>query len=286
MYEICTVAGNEVIRAFHKGRIYFALFLNLILIKQLTDSISSFSVAVKVRVTPWVFPFLIGESYIQLIFIAGIVLMFSDAPFVKSISFYEIIRSGKRKWIFGEILYIFLMSIIYTLLVVLLTVLLLFPRLTPDLKWGKVLGTLAQTNAASAFGNSYMSLDYGIMQRYTPIKAMLLSIVLSIIVCFLVGILIMLVNVLQKKIPGAAFGMLVGFFSYFQKNFSNLYRMSFFSPATWMDIGMWNSEIRLSYPTTDYMTGFLFFTISVMLIVSVAAFERSEDIFMKGEENE
>lgn len=103
---------------------------------------------------------------------------------------------------------------------------------------------------------------------------------------FLVGILIMLVNVLQKKIPGAAFGMLVGFFSYFQKNFSNLYRMSFFSPATWMDIGMWNSEIRLSYPTTDYMTGFLFFTISVMLIVSVAAFERSEDIFMKGEENE
>lgn len=57
MYEICTVAGNEVIRAFHKGRIYFALFLNLILIKQLTDSISSFSVAVKVRVTPWVFPF-------------------------------------------------------------------------------------------------------------------------------------------------------------------------------------------------------------------------------------
>ena len=49
---------------------------------------------------------------------------------------------------------------------------------------------------------------------------------------------------------------------------------------------MWNSEIRLSYPTTDYMAGFLFFTISVMLIVSVAAFERSEDIFMKGEENE
>ncbi len=47
----------------------------------------------------------------------GSFLLLSDAPFVNDLSKYEIIRTGKIKWFWSQISYIFISSILYSLII-------------------------------------------------------------------------------------------------------------------------------------------------------------------------
>lgn len=281
MQKSVSVAKNNLCRTLFEARFYFALFVNTILIKQLTDTINKFSESVDIKVCPWIFPFLMQEKYIQFLFLAGAVLLFCDAPFVDGGSSYEIIRAGKKNWIVGKIIYMFSLSVIYTSGIVLITILLLIPHVTFQNSWGKVLGTLAQTNAAAVFGNAYIELDYGIMLKYHPVTAMLFSYILSFCVCFIVGLCVLVMNLYFKKIPGALGGMAIALMSYFQNNFSDLYIMSYVSPTSWLDIALWNREVTLSYPSVNYMITFLSMTIIVLSGITVVMFGNSEDILKK-----
>ncbi|MBD5464585.1 MAG: hypothetical protein HDR22_01980 [Lachnospiraceae bacterium] len=281
MHKVCQVAKNGVYRTLTHGRFYFALFINLILIKQLTDSIRNFSEAVRINASPWLFPFLMQQSYIQFLFLAGATLLFCDAPFIEEGSSFEMIRAGKKKWIAGKLLYMISISFLYTTAIMLLTIFLLFPRISFQNNWGKVLGTLAQTNAAEVFGNNYISLDYRIILKYEPIEAMVFSFLIAVCVCFIVGLCVLTVNLCFKKVPGALGGITVALMSYFQKNFSNLYAMSFFSPASWMDIALWNRKITLSYPSVNYMVTFLILSIFILCVFSMIVFWRLKDVLNK-----
>jgi hypothetical protein len=278
MFKVLEIAKAGILRILGQGRFYFALFVNFILIKQLADSVKGFSETVQTKTAPWIFPFLMQQSYIQLIFLLGAVLLFCDAPFIDTGSSFEMIRAGKGNWIIGKIIYTALLSGIYTFCIIILSVGLLLPRINFSNDWGKVLGTLAQTNAAEVYGNSFIKLDYGIMIKYSPCEAMLYSFLIAWCICFITGMLIMLLNLLFKKIPGAIGGMMIGALSYFQKNFSNLYTMSFFSPASWMDIGMWNKGLVLSYPTIRYMYSFLTLLIFGLITITVILFCRCDDV--------
>lgn len=283
MFKAVKIAKGGMLRTLGQARFFFAIFINVILSEQLTSSIKKFSEAVQIKTSPWIFPFLMQQSYIQMIFLAGVVLLFCDAPFINRGSSFEMIRAGKRKWIIGEIIYVLLLSGIYTLAIIFLSVGLLIPRIDLLNEWGKVLGTLAQTNAAEVFGNSYIKLDYGIMIKYSPCEAMFYSFLIAWCVSFLVGMFIMFLNLLLKRVPGAIGGMMIALLSYFQKNFSNLYTMSFFSPASWMDIGLWNKGVVLSYPTVEYMVSFFVFFIVGLIIATIILFNKSEDILKRRE---
>lgn len=278
MRKIAIVSINGLTKLITEGRFLFALVINLVLIKQLTDSVKNFSELVGIKCSPWLFPFLMQENYIQFIFIAGATLLFCDAPFIDHETNFEIIRTGRLNWIMGKELYILAISFIYSIFIMSLSTLLLLPDIQMQSGWGKVLNTLAQTNAASAINNNYLNLDYHIIQRFTPMHASLLCLVLMTVICFLVGLCALFINIFFKKTPGAVGGIVIALLPYFQRNFSNLYKMSFFSPASWMDISLWNTKVILSYPSQNYMIGYLLCCILFFSIASAIKFQKIDDL--------
>lgn len=76
----------------------------------------------------------IFETYIiigsRIPFFMGILLgnlmLLSDAPFVSSVSKYEILRTGRIKWFWSQVMYIFFSCILYLLYVLMLTSILTF----------------------------------------------------------------------------------------------------------------------------------------------------------------
>jgi len=54
----------------------------------------------------------------------GVLLLLSDAPFIEKLSPYEIIRTGKTKWIAGRIFYIVLSCMLYSLIMAMFSMLL------------------------------------------------------------------------------------------------------------------------------------------------------------------
>src|SRR5699024_1005021 len=92
-------------------------------------------------VGPWVFPFLLAEPYSRLMVMLGLILLLCDAPFIESDHPALLLRSGRRTWTAGQVLYIAGTSAVYFAVVYLLTVLVLLPHVGFEPGWGKVIHT-------------------------------------------------------------------------------------------------------------------------------------------------
>ena len=60
---------------------------------------------VRYSITPYLFPFIMSDSNSVLLFTLGIVLLLCDAPFIEEDQPYIILRSGRKLWTLGQMLY-------------------------------------------------------------------------------------------------------------------------------------------------------------------------------------
>lgn len=267
--QIFLICRNNIQRSFINPRTYISFLLVLVLMQQLTQTLRKFSSAMGVKTAPWIYPYLAQKYYIQMILILGIVFLFCDAPFMNESTPFLLIRSGRRNWILGQITYIIIMSFLYYTVIVMMSVLLLYPQVQWQMGWGKILGTLAQTNAASQIGISELLLDYRMQITYTPIAAMGYSFIISWLVGVITGLLMLVLNFCFKYIIGQMVGAAIAFLPYFAINFSSLYDIYYVSPASWMNIMIWTGDRTSKLPTKVYMSLFIGVTILALILIAL-----------------
>ena len=130
-------------------RIWISLALLLIFIHSQSDNLSVFCQYTGIKCTQWIFPFLYMQYYTKMLFFFPLVLIFSNAPFTDRNQLYIILRCGRIRWCLGQICYIIAASAIYFLFVMVSSVLLNLNCITISADWGKVLTTLANTDAGT-----------------------------------------------------------------------------------------------------------------------------------------
>ncbi len=227
------------------------------------EVIGSLTGTTGIKTNPFIFPFFSNDPVKQLILLAGIVFLFSDAPFIDKNQPYIIIRSKRISWVLGQILYIVIASAIYFLFLMLVSILVLLPYATFATNgWGKIIHTLAQTGAGAQ-----INLQFGITQEittfYFPLEAFCLSFLLSWgTACFL-GLILFLVNLKLNRMLGLIAGGVILFLDLLTINvlspvfyhFSpvSLSRLSVLDP---MGVSLFPSKI---YP-------FVFFSVSIVVL--------------------
>ena len=157
-------------KTFTTPRFYVALLWIAILFHVMTAGIRGFCEQTGVDVTFWMLPFMTRYNGDQIIIVLGALLLFCDAPFLEPNSGWQILRAGRKSWFWGNMLYIVVVSFFYTICLSMIPVLLVFPNVGWETGWGKVISTLAQTNAAYTFDQE--PLDYLILSRFSPQEAM------------------------------------------------------------------------------------------------------------------
>ena len=157
-------------KTFTTPRFYVALLWIAILFHVMTAGIRGFCEQTGVDVTFWMLPFMTRYNGDQIIIVLGALLLFCDAPFLEPNSGWQILRVGRKSWFWGNMLYIVVVSFFYTICLSMIPVLLVFPNVGWETGWGKVISTLAQTNAAYTFDQE--PLDYLIISRFSPQEAM------------------------------------------------------------------------------------------------------------------
>ena len=138
-------------KTFTTPRFYVALLWIAILFHVMTVGIRGFCEQTGVDVTFWMLPFMTRYNGDQIIIVLGALLLFCDAPFLEPNSGWQILRAGRKSWFWGNMLYIVVVSFFYTICLSMIPVLLVFPNVGWETGWGKVISTLAQTNAAYTF---------------------------------------------------------------------------------------------------------------------------------------
>lgn len=257
------ISAYQIRKAFTTRRIPILFILLACFHIENLEPVSMFSRTVQVRVTPYAFVHMINDFIYQLVVMAGVIILFCDAPFEDESYLYRLPRAGIKVWTFGQIIYIFIMAAVYEMFLVLMTILPLADRLEFSSQWGKIWGTLAKTNAGMQFGQLFSVTDY-IVSEYRPMEAFFLSLLLEWACIVWIGLLIYCFNKFTEcpvgTFIGAFFVLLDICISNDWMNWANR-----FSPITLAQLTAYTGYNLRYHITLVY--GILFFIIGILLLI-------------------
>jgi len=251
--------------------------------------LSQLSAAVGIDVTPWVFPNLLTTSAMVAVFTCFIMLFFCDAPFADSHTPFLIIRTGRRNWMIGQLLYIILASFIYTVFFLIMSVVVLLPNVQWDTGWGTILKTIA---ANPGIGDNYgikltVFVHPLIVDMFSPIEATIISFGLFWLTSAFIGILILCGNVITGRTGGLVMAGVFLCISFFTEYLGPLtfggYWIRYLSPINWCSICCLDWNKRGEWVSPSYAVISLVLAIVFMGIVSTIVFcNKDMDIQKRG----
>ena len=204
------------------------------------------SVAAGVRIAPWILPHFFGMPVMLVVYGFLTTFLFSDAPFRDAFSQFLEVRVGKRNWIRGQVLYILEASAVYALFYLAVSVLAILPRIYVTSDWGELIRYLAYGGDAQAVEGSFdvvisgISFYEGILEAFTPLEAMALSLLLIFLVSSFLGLLIFACQILAGRGAGVVAAGFFTFLSYFCCYVGWMMfegKLFFFSPVSWVSLG-------------------------------------------------
>jgi len=254
------------------ARIYTLAALTITFLLWLLSGLSQYVSAIDVSITPWVFPHILSNPTVIMVYGCFVTLLFCDAPFIDKYMPFVVIRSGRLNWLLGQLMYIILSGLIFTMLFFVVSLIALIPNLSFSLEWGTVLKTLS-INPEAAFDYRVMIfVNENIIRMFSPLKALFISLGLFWLVSVFIGVLIFCFNGVIRKMSGlVAAGTLV-FISYFSVYLGSLLfgiGIYYFSPLSWSSISYLDWNYTGSFPSPTYAVLFLVGAIFLMSIVSL-----------------
>lgn len=257
-------------------RIVVIFIMTAVYVYYCTGGVLYFSKMIGVKVTQWVFPalftdYIISMGVSKVIILIGVIFLFCDAPFVDELYPSVVLRSGYKAWCMGQILYISVASFIYALFILLLTVIRFIPYIQFSNEWGKVISTLAFTDAKDSYALEIL-FSNEVIKGYTPIKAELLTFILFWIVSVMIGLILFVFNTFKKfKSIGAVISLVLilvdPLIQFFDKR--ELIKLS---PVNLISIENLKIKSMSSAPTITY--AFIYIGLIITVLVTVALYSK------------
>lgn len=218
---------------------YFVSVLFLIMFAyNRLNGMTAYARALGAKVTPFLFPFLPHWMITYLPLMLAFVLLISDAPFRTRQQQFVVLRTGKRAWISGQLLYILAVSIGFTLLLWVLSWIWMLPELDWSSQWGPVMTTAAMTGGYASYDVG-LAIDYSVMKNTDPVTVTLWCMAATAAVCFFLGTVMTACNLWLKKGWGTVIvSALLAIGVIPQNNLSTPGLMKMFlwiSPLSWTD---------------------------------------------------
>lgn len=233
------------------------------------DPIKYFSSIAQSYISPWVFPFVMSDPYFLIIFMSGIIYFYSDdGPSLNSFNLYYIIRMGKVKWGIQHIKYILFSAWVLTVASFLICCLAIVPRLHWETVWGKVLFTMAKTDAGNMSG-LFWEISPQFISNYSVIEGMLLSFVIISCGIAFIGVFTFYCGLYSKGNFSAFLSSILIVFTIISAYVSDSLKkqIAYISPISWMRITQINRS-RFGYelmPNISYII-----IVYILLIISIS----------------
>ena len=201
MHKILLVAICNMRKWMMNPRIYLVFIMVALYLHSIVSPIVEFCEYSGYRITPFLFPYIMSHSFSVMIIMFGVVLLFCDAPFIELDQPYIILRSGRKIWLCGQLVYIIIASFIYIFFILLVSIIIFSSYLEWDITWGKVIGTFAQTSVGAQHGIA-IPFSFYIYNGYSPISAMLTTFFNSWLVSTILGSLMFALNLRFSRASG------------------------------------------------------------------------------------
>lgn len=289
--KICLCGTLNIKKWKSSVKIYVFFIVSALLIANVFFDVYSISDLLDVKCTPWLFPFIHTHTNNNILYFGLLAAIYSNAPFEDSNTQFVIMRTGKRNWIIGQIVYVYLSSLLIMLFYMILPVLVILPKLEFSAEWGKLLMTLGNESAAvelmSKYNISAIFFPYDlILKEYPPILFMAIYAAMFWLTTVFSIMVIMTFNIVIKKTAGIiADGFLIAM-TYIILYFGTLMispKIYYFSPLAWININNvdWINSGTIQSPAYSFAA--LIIGIIIMTAVSIVVFCKKDVEIEKGE---
>jgi hypothetical protein len=280
---VCRVQSRKNLLSPRVGAL--ALLTGL-LISALLEPICSLASELGLGVPPFAFPFLICTDWPQMLFAAGAVLLFCNAPFYDGATRYMLPRISVTAWWAGNLLFILWASFLYTAFLWLVSLLSVLPRLDVSSTWGDIWETVALGSVQPAYiGRILLTADNFVRVWYAPIEATLYTFLLEWGCFAFIGLCVYLGNRLFRQPVGLWLG---AFFPLWDVTIDNMLPYLFYksSPITLAQLSLYTPNMRPLGLTPLYSAAFFTLGIAgVGALVWVAEKTlRKNDLPVRGDE--
>lgn len=233
------------------------------------------------RINPLLYPFLASDVVKQLVIFAGVIFLYSDAPFINKSQPYVIIRSKRTVWALGQILHIIIFSAVYFFILMAISFVVVIPHATFSTDgWGRLANILAESNLTSQLDMNFLFPEK-IVSLYSPVEAFVLTFLLNWTLASFFGMLIFAVNLNFGKMIGPAISlawMLMDLLienylphSWYKYSPLSMSRLSVLDP---LGVSIYPSQ---TYAFCFYGAGILIFSIIVIVTIQRKAIEISSE---------
>ncbi|HIZ44469.1 MAG TPA: hypothetical protein H9672_07080 [Firmicutes bacterium] len=264
--NVLSVSKALFFRMFREPKNYIAILWVVLFWFQTYAGIRGFSQYTGVNVTCWGLPLMADLPVVQAVIAFGAVFIFCDAPFLDRNSYYMVIRTGRRKWAGGQILYIWGTGLLYAVLLFILMNTMFFPRLSLSDEWGAVFNTLAQTNMGASFGLAQF--EYTIILRFDPIVATCLVLLAIWLNTVIIGLTQLVLNGYFPRGIGIAAGGVIMFSPYLAQKLSVGYIGYYFSFPSWINLSIYDWDGITQLPSPLYIAAFWVMAIILLTVLA------------------
>ncbi len=161
------------------------------------DDIHTLSKELGADMPIWIFPFLYQQFHTKLIYTLPIVLLFCNAPFTDQNQIFVYMRTGRVKWLCGQVMYILTASALYYMFILAVSLISTVIYGDGSMGWGSTLRTLANTNAAQVLQHPFIEVSYTVVKFFTPLQAVWFTFLLSWLNAVNTGLIIFLFNLVS-----------------------------------------------------------------------------------------
>lgn len=165
----------------------------------------------------------------------GIFIMFCDLPFKDNQQMFLLSRSGKRTWIFSQVLYVIFVSFVYMAFIFVCFCAFILPNLAFDAgNWGKIIKSVAATNIGSDIGLRF-SVMTSVLNDFAPLEGFLYAFGTAFAVSVILGLVMLSLNMIVKHNSGIIVSGGLIFFYMFSRMFGG-FLIYYFSPLIWCSL--------------------------------------------------
>lgn len=262
-------------------RIWTIGILALVMVWIYIDDVYRIAAGLGTKMPIWIYPFLYSQFHTKLIYTLPIVLLFCNAPFVDSNQLFIFMRTGRKKWLGGQILYIVFAGAIYYIFLIAATLLCtILSGGEVSLDWGNTLITASHTNAALLFGSPFVYTSPVVISFFQPLNAMWFTFLMSWLCGIMLGLIIFFCNILTgtKALGISITSLLIVLSALADNGFPNLL---YVSPISWntldkIDVGGYTNNPTFAYCISVYLV------LITLMIIGIFAFGKRQSLDTKG----
>lgn len=258
-FKVCRVS---ILKWKSEPRMWAVLALLFLFEWTQISTIREYCATQELSISNWYFPFFFSGGFVTLFLYMGILLVFCDAPFVDSQQLYVILRTGSKNWFIGKIIYIFVTSGIYFLIMYVVSLIELIPYLGFSTNWEMIIESLA---ANGDTGKDVIVISQRVINSFSPIQAAGLCFLLNFLCAAMIGLLVFYINLHGNGNIGVGVGFVIVLLSQLENLLpvNQSWGLQYFSPLSWVNLDV----LLRDYGGVSLKYALIFLVLSIALLL-------------------